>query len=479
MKLRSVRTGAAAPAALAIAMLAWAACDRGEDAPEADAPEAVAAEPTPEADAPAPEEPASVEHEVGEGETLWDIARAYEVGVSDIMDANEMRPRDVRRLRAGRTLIIPGAAEVARVETAADRAAAREEMLESLPEIDDGAYHFLAQGETIWDIARTYDKTPDDIMARNEFTDDDVRAFRPGRPIIIPGVSPSQIRRSEPTERQGIVHEVAPGETVWHLANAFQVSVSELMAANGLSAEQVTQLREGARLFIPGVTEDRSGRVRRRESETQRRSRPVAERIGLGTRRAASQLLGGRVKPAWLRAAGGRRGRLPGWLRWPVTNGRYVRGYGSGEGGYHLAVDIAGDIGWNVRAAAEGIVGYAGNEVRGYGNMVLLVHPGGWVTMYAHNSVNFVVAGQRVPRGGILAEVGSTGISRGPHVHFELIFDGRNCDPAHLFRPGIRHRGGRLTPIDRITWRDPDERPRQVTCAPRRRHPRSQWVVNE
>ena len=80
----------------------------------------------------------------------------------------------------------------------------------------------------------------------------------------------------------------------------------------------------------------------------------------------------------------------------------------------------------------------------------MVVHAGGWVTMYAHNSTNFVVAGERVPRGAILAEVGSTGISRGPHVHFELMFSGRNCDPGPLFRPGIRHRNGRLSGVEKV-----------------------------
>jgi murein DD-endopeptidase MepM/ murein hydrolase activator NlpD len=84
-----------------------------------------------------------------------------------------------------------------------------------------------------------------------------------------------------------------------------------------------------------------------------------------------------------------------------------------------------------------------------------------------------------VARGGILAELGSTGISRGPHVHFELIHGGRNCDPSGLFRPGIRHRDGHLSPIDAIQWRNPEQRPRGVACAPRRRFPRSRWVVNE
>jgi murein DD-endopeptidase MepM/ murein hydrolase activator NlpD len=170
--------------------------------------------------------------------------------------------------------------------------------------------------------------------------------------------------------------------------------------------------------------------------------------------------------------------RLPGTLRWPVTNGRFVRGFGSGEGGYHQAVDIAGDIGWNVRAAAPGIVAYSGDEVPGYGNLVVVVHPGGWVTMYAHNSVNFVVAGEEVPRGAVLAELGSTGISRGPHVHFELMFGGRNCDPATLFRPGVRHRS-RLARIAPETWTNPRSRPDVIQCASRRRHPRSRWVIHE
>ena len=161
-----------------------------------------------------------------------------------------------------------------------------------------------------------------------------------------------------------------------------------------------------------------------------------------------------------------------------MTNGRFVRGFGSGEAGYHLAMDIAGDMGWNVRAAAAGIVAYSGDQVPGFGNMVLVIHEGGWVTLYAHNSVNFVVAGERVPAGGVLAELGSTGISRGPHVHFELIYDGENCDPASLFRPGVRH-ASRLARIERQSWTQPDRRPEGLQCHRRRRHPRSRWVVNE
>lgn len=422
--------------------------------------------------------PAGVDHTIAEGQTLWAIARAYGVSVQAIMDANGLDGRAARRLRAGNTLRIPGATAVVEV-TAAEP--------EVLPPITDGAYHRLAEGETLWDVARLYDVSLDALVERNQLDDEGVRRLRPGRSIVVPGVTAAQVERATRNRAQsretarasrGFRHTVSRGETIWDLAGTFGVTVGEIMAANGMDESSVTSLREGATIIIPGVERDRGGRVRRQLSGLQRRALELARRLGLGDRQTASRLLHGRVESRWVRAARGGN-RMPGHLRWPVTNGWFVRGFGSGEGGYHLAVDIMGQIGWNVRAAAPGIVAYSGDEVPGFGNMVMLVHPGGWVTLYAHNSANSVVAGQIVPRGGILGEVGSTGISRGPHVHFELIYDGKNCDPAVLFRPGIRHRNGNLTPLTPAEWVRPDARPERVRCYPRRRHPRSRWVVHE
>ncbi len=195
-----------------------------------------------------------------------------------------------------------------------------------------------------------------------------------------------------------------------------------------------------------------------------------AARLGLGTRPAAGQLLSGRAERAWVRAAG-HEGQVPGTLKVPVVRGWFIRGFGSGEAGYHQAMDIGGEVGWNVRAAAPGIVGYSGNEVDGYGNLVILIHPGGWITIYAHNDRNRVTAGQRVDRGAVLASLGSTGRSKGPHVHFELLFDGENCDPGPLLRPGIRHRSGKITAYEKLSWRDPQKRPPGLVCRPRRHHP--------
>jgi murein DD-endopeptidase MepM/ murein hydrolase activator NlpD len=194
-----------------------------------------------------------------------------------------------------------------------------------------------------------------------------------------------------------------------------------------------------------------------------------AERLGLGTRRAAGELLAGRVQESWLRSTGD--AKPPAVLKFPVARGWFVRGFGSGAGGYHQAMDIGGEVGSNVRAAAPGLVGYAGNELSGYGNLVILIHTGGFVTAYAHNNKNRVVAGQRVERGQVIAELGSTGRSKGPHVHFEFLQGGQNCDPAGLFRPGVRRRDGSTMPVPRTTWSNPKRRPKAVACHPRKHHP--------
>jgi murein DD-endopeptidase MepM/ murein hydrolase activator NlpD len=430
--------------------------------------------------------PTHVEHRLERGETLWQLGRAYGVPLSTILRENGLTERSARSLTPGKVLRIPGVAQVVHPGRRSEGDGGDENVVVPVDDgtpLADGAWHELAMGETIWDLARIYDKDVDSILTINGFTDDDVRALRAGQRVVVPGIRASEVRHDEPAAEasprarrgRGITHRLRSGETIWDLARRYQVSVSELMSANGLTVGAVRGLQENAEVFIPGVTE--TARVHtRRLTPAQLRDRGRAHRLGLGTRRAASQLLRGQVADRWMTAAGG--ARLPGTLRWPVTHGRYVRGFGSGEGGYHLAVDIAGDIGWNVRSAGPGIVAYSDDGVRGYGNMVIVVHPGGWVTMYAHNSVNFVVPGQMVRTGSVLAELGSTGISRGPHVHFELMHGGRNCDPAHLFRPGVRHRS-RVARIAPLTWTRPDARPDAIKCLPRRRHPQSRWVVDE
>ncbi len=164
-----------------------------------------------------------------------------------------------------------------------------------------------------------------------------------------------------------------------------------------------------------------------------------AQSLGLGTRESASRLLHHAPDPSWLRAASWREREVE-RLLWPVDDGNYVRGFGfvrhTRPDLRHDGVDVSAPVGTVVRAAADGIVAYSDNGIRGYGNCVILVHPNGWVSLYAHNSRTTVQPGWRVRRGERIALVGSTGISRGPHVHFELRRDGRPIDPLALFDGG-------------------------------------------
>ncbi|MEA5488281.1 MULTISPECIES: peptidoglycan DD-metalloendopeptidase family protein [Pseudanabaena] len=120
----------------------------------------------------------------------------------------------------------------------------------------------------------------------------------------------------------------------------------------------------------------------------------------------------------------------------PVTGAAISSGFGwrvhpiTGERKLHKGVDFAAPTGTPIFAAASGVVTYAGWSNGGYGNVVELRHENGALTLYAHANRVFVSKGQVVSKGQAIAEVGSTGRSTGPHLHFEIQPDGRTAvDP--------------------------------------------------
>ena len=198
-----------------------------------------------------------------------------------------------------------------------------------------------------------------------------------------------------------------------------------------------------------------------------------AERLGLGSAAAATAVLRGELSEAWIQEAGGDVGA--GTLVLPVSRGWRVRGFGSGEEGYHKAIDIGGEVGWPAHAADDGIVVYAGEDIPGYGKIVTIVHKGRFATFYAHLSELSVSAGQRVKRGEAIGKVGSTGVSRGPHLHFELIHDRGNCDPEPLFRPSVPDVQGQPLDVEQAHWDGRGSPPAVVRCEQRPSgHPDSQ-----
>lgn len=206
---------------------------------------------------------------------------------------------------------------------------------------------------------------------------------------------PSSVRRS-----QGIYHVVQPGENLFRIGKAYDVSVEELARVNGI--RDASQIRAGQKIFIPGGA----------------RQLPVETITPNSAPRSAPEppdsALENFIAP---------------------LSGSINSVFGPRNGSFHDGVDIGAPEGTPVHAVAEGEVVYS-NQLRGYGNMVIVRHVGGIVSVYAHNQLNLVHEGQKVERGEVIAKVGSTGRVTGPHLHFEIRKNNAAQDPI-LYLPQL------------------------------------------
>jgi murein DD-endopeptidase MepM/ murein hydrolase activator NlpD len=123
----------------------------------------------------------------------------------------------------------------------------------------------------------------------------------------------------------------------------------------------------------------------------------------------------------------------------PIVKGWMSSEYGMrtdpfhGDKRWHGGVDFAGRMGSDIIAVASGVVTWSGQR-SGYGKMIEINHSDGFVTRYGHNSENIAKLGAIVKKGELIAKMGSSGRSTGPHVHFEVFKNGRTVDPATYIR---------------------------------------------
>ena len=221
------------------------------------------------------------------------------------------------------------------------------------------------------------------------------------------------------------MHRARSGETAYSVARRYGVDAYAVITANNLIPP--FNLYEGQRLVIPGTTG-----IAGTPPAPQSNQRPPARASGAP---GGSSRSGGCVD----RPNAPRRGA--GSFDWPVE-GSVISEFGpKGGGRYNDGINIAAPLGTPVRAAESGVVAYAGNEVRGFGNMLLLKHPNGWVTAYAHNQELLVQRGERVRRGQVIARVGSSGSVDRPQLHFEVRKGKQAVDPMReLSRPSAEAR---------------------------------------
>lgn len=110
-----------------------------------------------------------------------------------------------------------------------------------------------------------------------------------------------------------------------------------------------------------------------------------------------------------------------GSMLWPVPTSRHISSiYGPRGGKIHHGIDIPASSGAYILASEEGKIIYSDKAIRGYGNLTIISHPNGLYTVYAHARKNFTKKGQKIAKGQVIAEVGNTGHSTGPHLHFEV-----------------------------------------------------------
>lgn len=206
-------------------------------------------------------------------------------------------------------------------------------------------------------------------------------------------------------------YKVKPKDTLYSISRRHKTDAASLARLNGVA--RPFTLNVGQMLQIPGATSENATQTSKQAaapSQTQRSKAAKAK------------------KPKRLAAAPRRVGRF----RVPVT-GPVISNYGPKEGGLHNdGINIAARAGTPIVAAENGVVVYAGNELRGYGNLLLIRHSDGWVTAYAHASTFTVKPGDRVKQGDKVAEVGQTGNVDRPQLHFELRKGTRAVNPKSL-----------------------------------------------
>lgn len=202
-------------------------------------------------------------------------------------------------------------------------------------------------------------------------------------------------------------HTVQRGDTLYSISRQYNVDITSLSRVNNLQTPY--SLNVGDRLVLPASV----GNVPAASYSTAQSSASSASSATVKT--AYTPAKSAPVTDSYV-APKARKTKFD----WPVK-GTIISGYGNlGSGRKNDGINIKAALGTNVKAADSGTVAYAGNELKGFGNLILIKHPDGWITAYAHNDRLFVKKGQKVSRGEKIATVGSTGSVTTPQLHFEV-----------------------------------------------------------
>jgi murein DD-endopeptidase MepM/ murein hydrolase activator NlpD len=310
----------------------------------------------------------------------------------------------------------------------------------------------VQQGDTLYGIARRYGVSVAALIEINGLAHGST--IKPGQQLVLPAGVPATVAAEPPAGRAPLArsappppvasaappvapagwegrHTLKPGESIYGVARQHGVTLAELQRVNGIT--EPTRVRAGTVLSVPGKAEAAA---------------PVAETASVPQAPAPRSPQAAPVQPRMLNAPGGERTAAlgdrstdattapapaaeaaSGRFRWPAR-GRVIASFGKRTDGTHNdGINIAVPQGTDIHAAEGGRVAYAGNELKGYGNLVLIRHDNGWVSAYAHADQIMVKRDDVVKRGQVIAKAGKTGTVDQPQLHFELRQGAKPVDP--------------------------------------------------
>jgi murein DD-endopeptidase MepM/ murein hydrolase activator NlpD len=302
----------------------------------------------------------------------------------------------------------------------------------------------VGTSDTLEIIAQRYRVSPAAILAANGYRGP--RTLSPGQQLIIPhgtavATAPAALApASKPVAVAGVasVHVVNPGDTLMSIARHNHVSLAELAKANNLDSS--AKLRLGMRLTVPGAKIAGAAPAAPAPLATAQpavAAMPTSSRVAAaGPQQSARLAQAGPTAEENAAAespvkAGEATGALP-TFRWPVR-GKVITSYGAKTNGKsNDGINLAVPEGTPVKAAEDGVVAYSGNELKGYGNLVLVRHSNGYVTAYAHASELLVKRGDTIKRGQVIAKSGQSGEVGSPQLHFEIRKGSSPVDPLQF-----------------------------------------------
>ena len=318
------------------------------------------------------------------------------------------------------------------------------------PVAHNGTTIIVGTSDTLDGLAKRYNVSSAAILQANGYKGP--RVLSPGQQLIIPkptavaaapSPAPAMSKPVAVAASPSSVHVVNRGDTLMSIARRNNVSVDQLASANNL--DHTARLSLGMKLNVPGsksaapapVAQPAAVAVSAQPATTvvapakmaSAGGPPQAARLASATTNVVEE------KPAAAEPVVAKTSEATGALptfRWPVR-GKVITSYGAKTNGKsNDGINVAVPEGTPVKAAEDGVVAYSGNELKGYGNLVLVRHSNGYVTAYAHASELLVKRGDPIKRGQIIAKSGQSGEVGSPQLHFEIRKGSSPVDPLQF-----------------------------------------------